>query len=92
MAKVDYQYAIDTPRSTRNGGTVVLNGGSGGGGGGSVDLSLYLKRDGTVPMTGNLDMGDFGITNVSLVDGVEDRKSTRLNSSHEFVSRMPSSA
>ena len=23
---------------------------------------------------------------------VEDRKSTRLNSSHEFVSRMPSSA
>ena len=28
-----------------------------------------------------------------LVDqGVEDRKSTRLNSSHEFVSRMPSSA
>ena len=24
--------------------------------------------------------------------GVEDRKSTRLNSSHEFVSRMPSSA
>ena len=25
-------------------------------------------------------------------DHVEDRKSTRLNSSHEFVSRMPSSA
>ena len=24
--------------------------------------------------------------------GMEDRKSTRLNSSHEFVSRMPSSA
>ena len=24
--------------------------------------------------------------------GFEDRKSTRLNSSHEFVSRMPSSA
>ena len=24
--------------------------------------------------------------------GLEDRKSTRLNSSHEFVSRMPSSA
>ena len=24
--------------------------------------------------------------------GVQDRKSTRLNSSHEFVSRMPSSA
>ena len=27
-----------------------------------------------------------------LRDKVEDRKSTRLNSSHEFVSRMPSSA
>jgi len=26
------------------------------------------------------------------VDDVADRKSTRLNSSHEFVSRMPSSA
>ena len=25
-------------------------------------------------------------------DSMEDRKSTRLNSSHEFVSRMPSSA
>ena len=26
------------------------------------------------------------------IDVMEDRKSTRLNSSHEFVSRMPSSA
>ena len=25
-------------------------------------------------------------------NGIRDRKSTRLNSSHEFVSRMPSSA
>lgn len=71
MAKVDYQYAIDTPRSTRNGGTVFLGGGGGSSGGGSVDLSLYLKRDGSVPMTGNLDMGDFSIINVSLVDGVD---------------------
>ena len=29
---------------------------------------------------------------VTLVDAERDRKSTRLNSSHEFVSRMPSSA
>ena len=29
---------------------------------------------------------------VVLIDEIEDRKSTRLNSSHEFVSRMPSSA
>ena len=26
------------------------------------------------------------------IESLEDRKSTRLNSSHEFVSRMPSSA
>ena len=32
----------------------------------------------------------FGMMAVS--NGVPDRKSTRLNSSHEFVSRMPSSA
>ena len=30
--------------------------------------------------------------NEAMVTGEEDRKSTRLNSSHEFVSRMPSSA
>ena len=28
----------------------------------------------------------------SRVDALEDRKSTRLNSSHEWISRMPSSA
>jgi len=27
-----------------------------------------------------------------LAEAIRDRKSTRLNSSHEFVSRMPSSA
>ncbi len=36
-----------------------------------------LKRNNTVAMTG---------------DGVKDRKSTRLNSSHSSESRMPSSA
>src|ERR1044071_9962164 len=29
---------------------------------------------------------------VAALDGLEDRKSTRLNSSHEWISRMPSSA
>ena len=29
---------------------------------------------------------------LGLLEFLEDRKSTRLNSSHEFVSRMPSSA
>ena len=32
------------------------------------------------------------LVEVGFTDGSEDRKSTRLNSSHEFVSRMPSSA
>ena len=35
--------------------------------------------------------GIVGIAHVGLPTN-EDRKSTRLNSSHEFVSRMPSSA
>ena len=33
-----------------------------------------------------------GITKNDLLELSTDRKSTRLNSSHEFVSRMPSSA
>ena len=32
------------------------------------------------------------IKTVKYAQWIEDRKSTRLNSSHEFVSRMPSSA
>ena len=32
--------------------------------GGSVDLSPYLKKDGSVSMIGNLDIGDNKITNV----------------------------
>ena len=34
----------------------------------------------------------FIAAQVAQHDGEKDRKSTRLNSSHEFVSRMPSSA
>ena len=29
---------------------------------------------------------------VDYIEGYQDRKSTRLNSSHEWISRMPSSA
>ena len=34
----------------------------------------------------------FAVVSQRLETEVQDRKSTRLNSSHEFVSRMPSSA
>ena len=34
----------------------------------------------------------YGAITILPVDGVEDRKSTRLNSSHILISRMPSSA
>ena len=37
-------------------------------------------------------LGELGMTHVEISDGVIDRKSTRLNSSHEDLSRMPSSA
>ena len=38
------------------------------------------------------ELGNFGIDPENSRPMFEDRKSTRLNSSHEFVSRMPSSA
>ena len=42
---------------------------------------------------GNMRVGSEAALNaLTLVFPVQDRKSTRLNSSHEFVSRMPSSA
>ena len=47
------------------------------------DFSQSVDGNG-VPLT----ISGPGITN----NRIEDRKSTRLNSSHEFVSRMPSSA
>ena len=47
-------------------------------------------------LNAKLIVADFGAEScgdaVRLYWAVEDRKSTRLNSSHEFVSRMPSSA
>ena len=46
----------------------------------SFDKDLIVRSAGTAA-AGKLNAG-----------AVKDRKSTRLNSSHEFVSRMPSSA
>ena len=46
-------------------------------------ISLYTSRK----ILEALGISDFGIYNV-----VGDRKSTRLNSSHNVISRMPSSA
>ena len=43
--------------------------------------------EGDTPLAPGADVADGQIT-----DTTEDRKSTRLNSSHELVSRMPSSA
>ena len=34
----------------------------------------------------------FGLTSITRAQDILDRKSTRLNSSHEWISRMPSSA
>ena len=66
MAKNDFQRSIDRPKS-RGSSTVVSLTGSGGG----VDLTPYLLLDGSRAMTGSLSMGNFSITNVSLVDGVD---------------------
>ena len=46
---------------------------------GAMELAKYAKKYGIKPIFG-------------LEASVEDRKSTRLNSSHEIPSRMPSSA
>jgi len=68
MPKKDVQKVIDRQRKTASGSGVFVGGGSGGG---SVDLSPYMKIDGTTTMTGNLNMGNFSITNVTLVDGID---------------------
>ena len=43
-------------------------------------------------ISGNLTDAEFGRLKSYLINPVEDRKSTRLNSSHRCTSRMPSSA
>ena len=44
------------------------------------------------PLLGFTLSGSSSSSMLSLSDGARDRKSTRLNSSHEWISRMPSSA
>ena len=50
--------------------------------------NMFLTHE----MVNNLLIQNFGGASTIQKDKLEDRKSTRLNSSHEFVSRMPSSA
>jgi hypothetical protein len=72
MPKNDVVYVMDNQKRRSSG--VILSGGGGGGastGGGSGDTSAFLRRDGTSAMLGNLDMGGYSITNVSLVDGID---------------------
>ena len=48
---------------------------------------LYLDK-----VSGLIDAVQFSEMNQTFLEEVKDRKSTRLNSSHEIPSRMPSSA
>ena len=58
----------------------------------------YEQRDGDIAIFAERDKKNDKAPDwkgTAIIDGVKyevDRKSTRLNSSHEFVSRMPSSA
>ena len=42
--------------------------------------------------TGNITFNVYSTPTAPTISGAKDRKSTRLNSSHEWISRMPSSA
>ena len=55
---------------------------------------LSLKSDFILSLCELIVGGKEGLQPVqkTIIDRCVDRKSTRLNSSHEFVSRMPSSA
>ena len=53
---------------------------------GIFNMIRSLSENVIVPIAGVI------ITFVMCYELIQDRKSTRLNSSHEFVSRMPSSA
>ena len=55
----------------------------------------YRVQPGQVLEVELLDVADgarIDLGNVLMIGNGEDRKSTRLNSSHEWISRMPSSA
>ena len=49
-----------------------------------INFARYMQPD--------LELEPFHVVYYTMLDMFADRKSTRLNSSHEFVSRMPSSA
>ena len=53
-----------------------------------VDLEVILAAD----VSRSIDDAEFDLQRKGYAAALTDRKSTRLNSSHEFVSRMPSSA
>ena len=62
-------------------------------------LTGSVASDGQTAMTGNLQMGSNKVTGLAVASATgdalsygQDRKSTRLNSSHTDISRMPSSA
>ena len=54
-----------------------------------TDLSSYVPVN---PQTLLAKPNAIGVKVGAYVDNFQDRKSTRLNSSHEWISRMPSSA
>ena len=57
---------------------------------------LELERMQQMLLSSHFTLGEFLRSGTAIKYGIDntpqDRKSTRLNSSHEFVSRMPSSA
>ena len=57
---------------------------------GEVLRRIALRQPGWLVLA--LDGGTPALRDDAKTDSAQDRKSTRLNSSHEFVSRMPSSA
>ena len=80
-------YAVVYLTGLTAGNTLTYTVGAGGGvasSGGSTSISSGTQTITTVTCTG----GGGGTSNISGTD----RKSTRLNSSHEWISRMPSSA
>ena len=62
---------------------------------GWVDISTEISKKQLEKLNENLQKIGFEIlenASQKQIESIKDRKSTRLNSSHEFVSRMPSSA
>ena len=55
-------------------------------------LLLRARTESRVVVTADLDFGRLMAEVPEKSPGIIDRKSTRLNSSHEWISRMPSSA